>query len=723
MDVAARKRLFERRRAERKRPRATRYYLDEYMKHLDASPHMREACALRALWSQCPIEIDPEERIVGMITVFEPLGFHYGGGTFIDEAARDALIEQNAYTPEECEALYAALREADRRRYHSAEDSVHTDAELRSIRATAATSTFFAGHMVPDYQTILTIGLDGYRAEIARGRAAHGPDARDFYDAMDVMLDAIVLYIERCAAQAQGEMAGVLRHIAHRPPETFHQAIQLVWMLHMLNGADSFGRFDGYLLPFFVDADEAYGLIVDCLVKVEQAGAIQNMTIGGVDRHGDDRFTELTMLVLRATRELGYKGPNLCLLVTPTMPEAVWAEAIRCIASGIGLPALYNNSIYVDALQKNGYPPEDAREFSLAGCSQVMIPGQCNFMNDIGMLNAMKVGEIALYDGYDPGTGVQVGIATGADFEDFDALYEALLQQLDFFIALEVSLNDRDIRYRAQREGYVMRSLFTRGCLDSAVHVMDGGARYNNVELEVIGITNLADHLYAIKQVVFEQGRATYAQLKRALLANWKGHEDLRALCKGAPKFGNGHRGVDALRAELTRVIYEKFNEAPGTLGGIYVPGEVIFTAHDWTGRATGATADGRGAGAVLADSAGASQGKDINGPTALMQSVLTLPVSEYLLTTAALNLGFLPATMKGTRSAERVKRLFEGFFLQGGMQLQVNVCDAETLIAAQADPESHKSLIVRVGGYSDYFVNLSKALQDEIIERTGYSA
>ena len=725
MDVALRKRIFENRRAEIARPKATRYYLDAYMENLGESPHKREALSLKALWSNCDILIWPEERIAGVMTAFEPLGFNYGGGTFIDNDARDALIKENNYSAEQREHLLNALDEAGKRRYKSADKNIFTDAEILSINATAATSTFFAGHIVLDFETILAIGLDGYRAAIAGQRSAHKQEDREFYDVMDIMLDAVITYIERCSQAAEGELAKVFSHIAHKPPETFHQALQLVWIMHMLNNVDSFGRFDSYLKPFFEKSnpDSAYELIVDCFLKIEQVGAIQNLCIGGVDKDGSDNFSELTRLIIKAARELGYKGPNLCLLTTPTMPDTIWDEALACIASGIGLPALYNNGIFIDTLIRSGYPLQDARGYSLAGCSQLMIPGQCNFMNDIGMFNAMKVGEIAMYDGYDPGTGAQVGIRTGDDFVNFEDLYDAFIKQLDYFISIEVSLHNSDIRYRAAKEGYVLRTLFVQNCLENAIYIMDGGARYNNVELEIIGITNLADHLYAIKQLVFEEKRATYAQIKNALKNNWVGYEDLRAMFRAAPKFGNGHDGVDEIRANLTEHIYKAFNDSKGALGGVYIPGEVIFVAHEWNGRATGATADGRKAGDVLADSAGASQGYDVNGPTALMQSVLKLPVKDYMLTSVVLNLRFLPSTIKSKRSAERIRRLFEGFFIQGGMQLQINVCDADTLRAAQVDPESYGSLIVRVGGYSDYFVRLSKVLQDEIIERTAHSA
>ena len=723
MDISKRKHQYEQRRESLKRPAATRYYLDEYMGCLKATPHMREARALRALWSNCAIEIHPEERIGGILTTFEPLGFHYGGGTFINTEARDALIEENHYSAEEQKVLLNALAEADQRRYRPADGAVHSEAELRSIKAVAATSTFFAGHMILDYDTILTIGLDGYRAEIEKQREAHPDDKNEFFDVMDIILDAIVIFIKRCAKVAEEELSAVFEHIAAQPPQTFQQALQLVWILHMLNGSDSFGRFDSYLRPFFErdNRENVYELLVDCFLKIEEVNQIQNMCIGGVDRDGNDNYTELTRLIIQITRELGYKGPNLCLLVTPTMCESIWQEAMDCLASGIGLPALYNNQVYVDMLTNHGYPLEESRGFALAGCSQVMLPGKCNFMNDIGMLNVMKVGELALYNGYDLGTDAQVGLKTGAEFASFDDFYDAVLQQLDYFVALEVSLQNRDNIFRAEREGYVMRTLFTGGCLEKAIHVMEGGAWYNGVELEVVGITNLADHLYAIKHLVFDEKKVTYKQLKEVLSNNWIGYEHLRTMFRGAPKFGNGHERVDRLRVNLAGHIYQRFNAVTGTFGGNYIPGEVIFTAHEWTGKATGATADGRKAGDVLADSAGASQGMDLDGPTALMRSVLNLPVTKYMLTSVVLNLRFLPGMMQNNDSKNSVRQLFETFFKQGGMQLQVNVCDTKVLRAARANPENYKSLIVRVGGYSDYFVNISQALQDEIIERTAH--
>jgi len=266
-----------------------------------------------------------------------------------------------------------------------------------------------------------------------------------------------------------------------------------------------------------------------------------------------------------------------------------------------------------------------------------------------------------------------------------------------------------------------MRTLFIGDCIENGRNIFDGGARFNNTELEVIGITNAADHLYAVKYLVFDNNFTTLPELAEILKNNWNGQEYLRKVALKADKYGNDKSEPDEIRTDITKHIYSCFNNAKSAIGGIYIPGEVIFTAHDWCGACTGATADGRLAYTVLADSAGASQGFDLNCPTALMKSVLKLPVNKHLLTSTVTNIKF-PNNIFGDKiTVNKIKKLFEIFFNQGGMQLQVNVCDAETLKKAQKNPGEYASLVVRVGGYSDYFVNLSKALQDEIIVRSAH--
>jgi formate C-acetyltransferase len=467
--------------------------------------------------------------------------------------------------------------------------------------------------------------------------------------------------------------------------------------------------------------DGAKRLLADFWFKVEDAGQIQNMTLGGVDGAGRPIYSDLTLLCLEVTRELAFKGPNLCLRVSSDMPGYIWEAALESIKTGSGLPALYNDALYTNSLLAFGYDIKYARGYCFAGCSQLMIPGVCNFYNDIGMANAAKIAEISLYDGFDPRTGKQVGEKTGAPekIQSFDEVLAAYKKQLDYFCGLEVSIHEKEYRYRASREGYAMRTLFTGDCIEKGKNVFDGGARFSGVELEVIGITNAADHLYAIKELVFDKQIVDLPTLAKILKDNWKDNETLRKLALQCGKFGNDNPKADELRADITEHIYANFNNAKSSFGGIYMPGEVIFTAHDWCGAATGATADGRLSGSVLADSAGSSQGLDKSGPTALLASVLKIPADKHLLTTAVTNIKFPAGIFADADAALKIQKLFEVFFSGGGMQLQINVCDAETLKKAQADPQNYASLIVRVGGYSDYFVNISKALQDEIIIRS----
>ena len=710
MDIKERKQQFLQCRANRQPGTPTRFYLDAYLAHLNESPMLREAYAFNAFWSNVELEVYPEELIVGVVKTKEPIRFYYGCGTYVEDT--------DIATPEELEAVR-------RNSYKFAPPEVFTEQEIVSINACASTSTGFGGHAALDFERVVGIGLDGYRSDINHFAKEYGTPKQDFYKAMNIVLDGIVALINRLAALTTGDVAASLHHIASKPPETFHQALQLVWILHYLNDFDSFGRFDRYLLPFYLketDPSRAKVLLVDFWLKIEDVEQIQNMTIGGGE------YSELTLLCLDVTRELAFKGPNLCLRVTPNIPANIMNAAMDCLATGIGLPALYNDGVYTQSLTNSGIPADIAENHCFAGCSQVMIPGRSNFANDIGLINVGKILEITLYDGYDPRTNRQVGPQTGKDFSCFDDFYNAFMRQLEYACVLQADIHNKELPYRASCEGYALRTLFTRGCLQSATGMMAGGAEFNNVQLELIGITNAADSLYAVKKAVFEDNFISFAKLAETLRDNWGIAEQsaeglsLQRYFRALPKFGNDHKDVDSLRTEITEFLYKRLNSEPGPFGGIYVPGEVIFVAHEYCGVVTGATPDGRADGEVLADSAGAGHGCSTQGPTALMNSVLTLPMQEYLLTSVVLNMRFLPGFFNDAVSRQGISLLIQSYFAQGGMQLQINVCDSETLKNAQKNPENYQDLVVRVGGYSDYFVRLSKTLQDEIIGRAAYS-
>ncbi len=339
------------------------HFLQEWLRNADQLPVLREARALKALWSAVELPLFPDERIAGSLCFREPAGFYYGCTTYVDRDAAGDYWRQ-CLDEERRAWLMAGLDELDRRRYHSALPSLFDEAENANIAAGAATSTWFGGHMVLDFERALNLGLDAWRADITRGRADHGHSA--FYEAMETMLDAVVIFLERYADRAElcsaqpgydrqwfQDMVVDLRAIAHRPPQTFRQGLQLVWVLHLLNGADSFGRFDWYLNELFeqdrqqgrLSREEALDLLYSFWIKIEEVNAIQNMTIGGVDEEGNPFYTELTELCLIATADCRYKGPNLCLRVAPDMPQAFWRQAMACLATGTGLPAVQRSCV------------------------------------------------------------------------------------------------------------------------------------------------------------------------------------------------------------------------------------------------------------------------------------------------------------------------------------------------------------------------------------------
>jgi len=726
----------------------TAHYFNAYIKNLHKPPILREAIAQRHSWAQIPIAINPADLIPGTKpdTSMEIANFIYASGTYV----ADGLLDDYAATlPEAEKPTFWANIEIMRKNHPlhllwynydstcKALDFTHE--EYRGLITGAAGSTFFCCHMVIDYEGILG-GLNRYADEIEKyNKSGQNPA---FYQAMREILAAFQAYITRtgkacldAAIKAQDQHVKSrltqhyhdLTHIAINPPKNFRQATKLAWLSHCLAGADTFGRFDQYLYPFYrhdidsgeITKEEAYTYILNLMDKIEEASEIQNMTIGGLTPTGDPAYNDLTEMLLKATAQAGYKGPNLCFRINEKMPNYWWDEVTACLSAGTGLPALYNDEVMIAWLTRAGVELEDARNYCLAGCSQIMVPGKAQFANDIGMMNIAKILELTLYNGADKAvTGEITEMRTGETFETFDKLIEAFCKQLTYYAKLEADTNNKIVAAIGKYEGYALRTLFTQNCLEKGLSCFSGGAVYNHVQLECIGITNAADSLAAIKQLVYEENKITLPELREALLADFEGNEPLRQLCLNAPKFGNDDPIADDIRIKITQHLFSELRAQPSTIGGHYIPGEVIFTAHAPSGEGTGATPDGRKKGQVLADSAGSMQGTDIKGPTALIKSVLKIPADE-ICTTIAFNIKFLRQSFE--KDIEKIKYLFKTFIESGGQQMQINVLDPATLKKALEDPENHKNLVVRVGGFSAYFHTLPRNLQEEIALRSGY--
>jgi Pyruvate-formate lyase len=715
------------------------FYLDGFFKALADPFELREAKARYNFYANVPIAIHPGEAIVGQLDWHEPLACSFANTHINGDAAQRI---ENGGLPQAERARVAAMLEAVRPYCFNIYGSgILTDEEKAAHDYALAPSTFFNGHMVPAYDYLLARGLDGVHDDIKNSRARElTADERDFYDAMELTVHAISVWFARYADLAQDllergapgydpeqllDIAKNCAWLAHGPARDFPEAVQLVWFFMALVDYDSFGRADRYLYPYY-KLSRAQGMTdTDALlwlkymfVKIEECGGILDLTVGGVAPDGSDAVNELTYLIIQATRENGFRSPNLTLRLSADSPDRLWNEAHTSLSTGQGLPALYNDPLIIDMLTELGYPLEEARDYSLAGCSQVILPGRSNFACDVGCYNLLKALEIALRDGRDGRHGRQLGPHTGEpeEFDTFDKLKAAFDAQSKNMTRVGVSINNKDVRTR-MREGACVRSLVSHDCIERGRGFFHGGARYYAVQNEACGITNAADSLYAIKKFVYEEHRMTLKGLVGLLDRDWESGEDVRLYLRdNYAKFGNDAGEVDDLRASIAADWYAELQKYAGELGGIHWPGEVVFVYHEIYGALTAASADGRRSGQPMASSAGASSGLDLHGPTALLNSMLKIPQKQCR-TCCILNMAFQKSLWDENRDV--VTAMFRSYFERGGFQLQLNVTDRDTLLKAQANPEEYASLIVRVGGFSDYFNRLGRGLQDEIIART----
>ncbi len=713
------------------------YYLEGFAAALDDPFEIREAKARLHFYRHVPITIQPGEYIVGQVDWNEPLvcqvsNTHLRADVIEQIQHSDLLDAQKSQIMQWVEAV----------RPFCFDPWPHlTDEERRVQDSHLAPSTFFNGHIVPDYGYVLRRGLGGILEDIRRYRDCRLTDVeRNFYDAMQITVEGLSAYIARYADLAETllrdaalgydrqqleHIQAACRKLARQPADTFEEGLQLVWFVMCFVDYDSFGRLDQYLLPCY-EASRAQGMSdEDALlwmkytwIKIEECGAILNMTIGGRLGDGSTAVNPLTYLAMQATREMGFRSPNLSLRIRASDPDPLWQAAHQTLSTGQGLPALYNDDLVVSMLEELGYSEHEALDYSLAGCSQVILPGCSNFACDVGCYNLLKALELALHDGYDPILGQQVGPHTGAlgMIDSYARLEQAYDRQMRSMTRLGVAINDKDMFLR-QKEGACVRSLLTMDCLERGRGIFHGGARFYNIQNEACGITNTANALYALKTLVFEEGVISLERLVDILDRDWEGQEALRLRFKNKPaKFGNNQGEVDAIRARIAADWYHQIQQYPAVLGGFHWPGEVVFVYHEQHGAFTAASADGRKAREPLANSAGATSGTDLSGPTALMNSMWKIP-QQQCRTCCVLNLRFSKKVWNEARQA--MQDLMQTYFSGGGYQMQVNLVSRDELLAARQHPEQYAGLIVRVGGFSDYYVRLPTSLQDEILART----
>jgi trans-4-hydroxy-L-proline dehydratase len=612
---------------------------------------------------------------------------------------------------------------------------------------------YFGGytHTNPDMRRVVNEGFESMMVELTDAIAltrSEGDAAP--YGAMDLLLAVedfaagVRAFYERtcqaitdAAAEATGERKEQLTTIAQamsqcfmQPATTFLQGLLAVNFAWMIDGCDSIGRFDQVLGDLY-EADLASGALTESLARelIDEVFASferfngWNMQIGGWTPEGEDGTNALTLAIIDACARNHHRRPNVAFRITSRTPDTAVERALGALRDGSGRPALYNDDLYVKTLREMdlGLTDADACEVGFGGCTETMLAGMSNVGSLEGEVNLAKVLELALYDGYDPDDKSQRGPHTGK-FEEMDSFEEflaAVKRQIQFRTAEYYAWDREQLTSRfTQGDPMMARTLFTRDCIAKRKSFEAGGARYNWCVVSYQGIANLIDSLAAIRKCVYEEGTMDRATLLAALRGNFEGCEDVRQALLAAPKFGNDDDTVDLLGREIMDYAWSELYSYETPRGGRYLASCILFVTYEWAGQPIGATPDGRRAGEPLADSVGAFQGNDTHGPTALLNSVAKLPLHKAV-GTPVLNIRLQRDIMERDEDLARITSLVRAHFAGGGMQIQISVLNREELLAAQKEPEKHRDLLVRIGGYSEYFCNLTPELQETVLDRT----
>jgi formate C-acetyltransferase len=629
------------------------------------------------------------------------------------------------------------------------------------------------GHTALD-GAIYQKGMLDYKAEIAAHRARldlpGDPGARrqdDELRAMDIACDAAILFARRHAELAEHlasmepdagrraellDIARVCRRVPAQAPRDFWEALQMYWFVHLgtimeLNGWDAMnpGHLDQHLRAFYekgladgsLDRERAKELL-SCLwikfnnhpappkvgVTAEESGTYNdftNINLGGLTREGEDGVSALSYLILEVVDEVHLLQPQCNAQISSRTPDAFLQAACRVIRNGFGYPSVFNTDMVVAEQVRAGKAVEDAREGGNSGCIETGSFGKEAYLLT-GYFNTPKVLELALHDGVDPATGKRLGPATGdaRSFASFEDLYAAFETQLRYFVDVKVEVNQYIESLFASDYPAPFLSVVIRDCIEKGRDYYDGGPRYNTTYIQCCGIGTATDSLSAIKTHVFDCKTVRMEDLLAATDADFQGKEPLRQwLQNKTPRFGNDDDRADTIMQRIYRSLFQAIDGRPNGRGGRYHLNMLSTTCHVYFGTKVGATPDGRHAGLPISDGTSPAQGADRHGPTAVCRSLGKM--DQVKSGGTLLNQRFLPGVLEGETGLHGLAGLIRTYFRLGGHHIQFNVVGTETLRDAQAHPDRYRDLLVRVAGYSDYFVDIGRDLQDEIISRTAH--
>ena len=627
------------------------------------------------------------------------------------------------------------------------------------------------GHTTLDGE-IYRKGMLDYKREIAESLAGldylNDPEAAEKAEqlkGMDYSCDAAILFAERHADLAEKmareetdevrrkellKIADVCRWVPALPPRDLWEALQMYWFVHLgtiteLNGWDAMnpGHLDQHLWPFYEKGLRAGTLtrdmakeLISCLwikfnnhpappkvgVTAAESGTYNdftNINLGGLQRDGSDAVNEVSFIILEVIDDLHLLQPQANIQLSRKTPDHFLKAACKVIRRGYGYPSVFNADEVITEQMRLGKTVEDAREGGCSGCIETGCFGKEAYVLT-GYLNTPKIFELALHDGVDPLTGLQIGPKTGdpREFAHFDELYEAFVRQLRYVVDLKIRINNYIERMFADFAPATFLSVVIQDCIRNGKDYYDGGPRYNTNYIQCVGIGTITDSLSAIKKHVFEDRVFTMDRLLDALKKNFADEEALRlTLVNKTPCFGNDDDYADSIMQRVYASLYDTIDGKPNTKGTEYHLDMLSTTCHIYFGKKLGASANGRLAGLPESDGTSPSHGADRRGPTAVIRSLGKM--DQFKSGGTLLNQKFLPGVLAGEEGLAKMAALIRTYFRLDGHHIQFNVVDAETLRDAQKHPDNYRDLLVRVAGYSDYFVDLDIYHQEEIIART----
>ncbi len=760
-----------------------------YREHLDKPLAIKRALMLKNVLSGMTIFIEPQTLIAG-----NQASSNRSAPIFPEYAMKWVIDELDRFEKRDGDVFYISEASKDALRGIAAfweKNTLHD----RGLAAFPPHSKLFYdlgiiksegnitsgdAHIAADYQTLLRVGLKDY--ERRTQEMLSGLDLTDyrnieksyFYRAILIAIEAAREFAGRYAALAEEtaaaehdaarkaelrEMARILRKVPYGPAETLREAVQALWITHLIlqiesNGHSlSYGRLDQYLGPYY-DADLAAGRITEgeacelltnlwlktfTINKIRSwshtqfsAGSplYQNVTIGGQTADGRDAVNAMSRLVLQSVAQTRLTQPNLTVRYHAGLSDEFLRQCVEVVRCGFGMPAFNNDEVIIPSFLKHGVARGDAYSYSAIGCVETAVPGKWGYRcTGMSFLNFPKALLIALNDGVDPATGILLVNGAGhfRDMKSFDEVlhaWDVVIREM----CRQCTIIDATCDRVLEREtADILLSALTEDCIGRGLNLKEGGAVYDFISDLQVGIANLADSLAAIRKVVFEDRAVKPWELWEAMQANFEGTENrrIRALLEAAPKYGNDDDYVDRLVVDAYAVYIDEMKKyrntryGRGPIGGIYYAGTSSISANVPQGAGTMATPDGRLSGEPLAEGCSPSHGADKNGPTAVFKSVAKLPTEE-ITGGVLLNQKLTPMMLDSESNRTKLISLLRAFF-DGlrGYHVQFNVVSRDTLLDAQRHPERHRDLIVRVAGYSAFFHVLSRKTQDDIIART----